>query len=456
MNKIVRHPASFKDPAGFIFESGGKIYRQVNQRYADEFKLLIDSGLYAKLTSQKQLLSHSAVADNFTGDNEWFTTILPEQLEHISYPYEWSFDQLRDAALLTLSILKTAITHGMILKDATAFNIQFHKGRPVFIDTLSFGKYDPEKPWVAYRQFCEQFLFPLYLEHYLKTDMIPLLSAHHTGISASLTARLLPWRSKWNLGVRLHVLLQRNVSERKQEPNPRITFSKTKLMNVILHLESIIKGLKNRYSEQTTWSNYYDETILGPQYLAAKEKLVTEFLTGMEFSTVLDLGANDGHFTRLVASMGKDVVAADSDSKCINGLYAYAKETKSTNILPLVIDLSNPSPAIGFGNNERAAFGSRMKSDVVLALALIHHLVIGKNIPFDLVANYFASFGKILIVEFVPREDEKVKQLLSSREDVFDDYDERGFEKSFLRHYSIRKKQVIPGTFRVLYSLERI
>lgn len=212
MVKHTRHPSSFKDPAGFIFESGGKVYRQVNQYYASQYGHLMNSGLYNQLTTAKQLIPHQQIDTNFTNSKEWFITLLPEPIQHISYAYEWSFEQLRDAALLTLDLMRKAIQHGMILKDATPYNIQFHNGKPVFIDTLSFEMYDPKQPWIAYRQFCQCFLFPLYLEHYLKTDIQKILSTYIDGIPVDFIAKLLPLKSRLSLGVWLHVYLQQQTA----------------------------------------------------------------------------------------------------------------------------------------------------------------------------------------------------------------------------------------------------
>ncbi len=455
MTNVARHPASFKDPAGFIFEANGKIYRQVNKVYGQQYQHLMESGLYNQLISSNQLIPHSSINENLSGEEEWLLTLLPEQLSFISYPYEWCFDQLKDAALLTLSILRTSLDKGMILKDATPFNIQFQKGKPLFIDTLSFDLYDETKPWVAYRQFCETFLFPLYLEHYLKIDCIKWLSNYIHGIPVDVTAKLLPWKSKWNLGVRLHVMLQNNVRIRKTTQKVQSAFSKQKLLNLITHLESIIRNLSSGYPPISTWSNYYDETILGKEYLDRKEIILKKILGTISYTSVLDLGANDGYFSRLIAKDNKSVLAVDSDSRCINNLYQLIKREPLTGIIPLIIDLSSPSPAIGFNNTERSSFGQRAKADLVLALALIHHLVIGKNIPLPELAGYFAKMAPQLIIEFVPKEDEKVKQLLSGRADVFSTYDAASFEFYFSRYYTILAKELIPGTTRILYCLAR-
>ncbi|MBN8787990.1 MAG: hypothetical protein J0I84_12950, partial [Terrimonas sp.] len=172
MNNLKKHPSSFRDPSGFVFEYEGKLYRQVNKRYADDYDLLLSSGLYDELLKGGKLIAHQALQQNLTGSNDWYVTLLPEQIQFISYPYEWCFDQLKDAALLTLDILQISLKHVMVLKDATSFNVQFVNGKPIFIDTLSFEKYNDTEPWVAYRQFVECFIVPLVLSSYKSTDFI--------------------------------------------------------------------------------------------------------------------------------------------------------------------------------------------------------------------------------------------------------------------------------------------
>jgi len=456
MSNIVPHPASYRDPSGFIFEHEGKIYRQVNKSYAASFEQLHNSGLYQQLVSKGDLIAHTETNINISGSRDWFTTLLPEQLPFISYPYEWCFDQLRDAALLTLSINRSSMEQGMILKDATPYNIQFLHGRPVFIDTLSFDRYEADQPWIAYRQFCENFLFPLYLEHYLGIDCIPWLRNYLDGIPVDTTARLLPWKSKWNLGVRLHVLLQNKIKQAGQgNGSQKIVFSKQKMLHLLQHLESIVANIKPGYPSQSNWSNYYEETILGQDYLKEKEKIFMKMLGLLNYSTVADLGANDGHFSTMLAKSSKLVIAIDSDSRCINRLYQRCKTESVKNIVPLVNDLSNPSPSLGFNNKERESLGKRIKADLVVALALIHHLAISKNLPLPMLANYFSSFSPQLIIEFVPKEDEKLKQLLSGRRDIFDHYTKDDFEKSFSDYYTILASETIPGTGRVLYCMKR-
>lgn len=448
------HPASFKDPAGFVFQKEGTWYRQVNKSGLPDMETLFQSGLYDSLVAARKLIPHQRIAENLTASNEWYATFLPEQLHRISYPYEWSFSQLKDAALLTLDLALLAIEKGMILKDATPFNVQFHEGRPVFIDLLSFTRYDASKPWVAYRQFCENFLFPLLLEKYLGWNARELLRTHLDGIPLALTAKLLPWSSRLNPSVAMHVFLQQKMANGKTMSAEKATgFSKQKMTNLLLHLQSMIRGLT--WKRKTTWSDYYTDTILDQTYLQEKEKAFLAMLSRIKGKTALDLGANDGYFSRLAANKGWQVVATDFDEACIDRLYGQIRTEKIQSILPLCIDMANPSPALGFAHRERDDFTRRMKSDLVLALALVHHLVIGKNIPLSRLADYFAELGPNLLIEFVPREDEKTKGLLAQKEDIYLNYTPANFEQAFGERYDLTAKQAISGTHRVLYLYQR-
>lgn len=453
MANYIRHPASFKDPSGFVFESGGKFHRQVNRNYQPEYELLMNSGLYSRLIEEELLIPHKEIDENLTGTNDWFKTLLPGQIEYVSYAYEWCFEALKDAALLTLKILRISLDYGMIIKDATPFNIQFIKGKPVLIDTLSFEKYDPLQPWVAYRQFCQHFLFPLYLEFYLKADLQKTLTTYMDGIPVEITSKMLPLKSNLSLGVWLHVYTQNSLRHSTKSNAEQIRFNKKKLINLVSHLESIIRKFVVR--KTTTWSNYYEETILGKDYLHNKAKLFEKFCADISVESALDLGANEGYFSKLLAARNITVVATDTDSRTIGNLYQHVKKNNVENILPLIMDVTNPSPALGFSNRERSSFHDRIKTELVLALALIHHLVIGRNISLPMIADYFAKIAPILVIEFVPREDEKVQQMLASRKDVFSDYTKESFEAIFQMQFNISKKENIPGSKRFLYLMHR-
>lgn len=457
MSEYSPHSASFKDPAGFIFYSNGNYYRQVNQICSSDYELLMSSGLYKTLVEKKLLIPHTEISENLTQSPDWHKTILPAQLSFISYPYEWCFDELKDAALLTLSVVKNAMEFGMILKDAANFNVQFQAGRPVFIDTLSFTKYDAEKPWIAYKQFCECFLFPLLIEYYLKIDVQKLLSSYINGIPVTVAARLLPFKSRIKLSVWFHVYLQNAVGSGNKLKTRDLKFSREKLSGLIDNLESAIESLHVKDNTKSTWNSYYDEKILGRNYLLEKEKIFRQWISNMDGGLVLDIGCNEGYFSRIVAEKKLSVIAIDSDSLCINKLYEGVKNNPQNTITPLCIDISNPTPAIGFRQRERQSFEDRVKADTVIALAIFHHLVLTENIPMNALAEMLAFLTRdCLIIEFVPLDDEKAQQLIANKECYHLPYDKNAFEKAFEPFFSIEKEQIIPGTGRILYCMKKV
>ena len=456
MSEPLHHPASYRDPSGFVFRINGAYYRQVNQSYAEDYTLLMGSGLYSSLVEMRLLLSHREIPDNLTGSADWYKTLVPDQLVFITYPYEWCFEQLRDAALHTLTILTQSIQRGMILKDASPYNIQFLHGKPIFIDTLSFERYDASLPWVAYRQFCECFLFPLYLEHFSGAPPAKLLTAYPDGIPADITARLLPWKSRLNPGALMHVHLQQMVKAGNHTGRPP-AFSRQKLLHLIQNLESIIRGLKTRATAYSTWSNYYDATILSRNYLDEKGKLFRRFLDGIPFRSALDMGANDGYFSQVLSERAQaTILAIDADPACINNLYRTVRENNIQNLLPLCIDVLHPSAAIGFRNRERAAFHDRFRPELITALALIHHLVLSRNVPLADLPGFFAELTTgWLIIEFVPPEDEKAQQLIRNKGRWHLPYDASSFEQYFLEYFSIEQKSKVPGTESILYLMKK-
>jgi hypothetical protein len=444
------HPASYRDPAGHIFLRDGIVFRQVNPVYHAHYEMLMSSGLYDELTGTRWLIRHEEVIVPGSDDRAW-KVLKPEQIGFFSYPYEWSFSQLRDAALLTLDIQGAAMAKGMSLKDATPFNVTFHKGKPLFIDTLSFERYEPSEPWIAYHQFCTGFLAPLLLAAYRDPDLIRLLAVHPEGIPLPLCATLLPWSSKFKPLSALHVHLQGGMKKGDARKKATI-FSKEKLEHIISHLHDGIKGLKTEGA--STWSNYYQETILSEAYLSEKEKLVAGMLEEMHYDTVFDAGCNTGEFSLLLAAKGKKVIAADFDARCIDKLYSNAL-SRSVPLDALVIDLMNPSPAIGWDNAERPSFLSRVNVDITLALALVHHLCLGQNMPFDHIASSFSRLSEWLLVEFVPMTDEKSQQLIRHKRDIYGWYTEEAFLQSLHVRYDCIKSRPVGDTGRTLHLFRR-
>ena len=417
----------------------------------------MDSGLYQQLTGKGWLIRHSKATTDFDLTPPQAMVILPEQINVISYAYEWSFEMWKDAALLTLAIAKASLDNGMLLKDATPFNVQFVNGQPVFIDTLSFEIYAEGKPWIAYRQFCECFLAPLLLQQYCHRDMGKILLLYPDGLPLDVLTTLLPKAAKWNLHNYLHVYLQAAIKGNNQSiarEKKQVHFSKQKMLLLLNGLIGYVTKLRLKKAK-STWDDYYGATILSAGYLQEKTRLVQKFLATIAFETMVDLGANDGYFSLLYKNTGKQIVAVDGDANCINELYKTIRSQKITNILPLINTLQNPSPAIGWANKERDPFSLRINGDVVLALALVHHLAIAGNVPLNFIANWLAPMCKYLLIEFVPKTDKKVQLLLQNREDIFDNYTVADFENIFSQKFEVLLQEKLAGTERILYLMQR-
>jgi len=451
-------PASFRDPSGFLFQQNGIIYRQVNLVYKNDYDHLVDSGLYQALVDDKLLIPHEEVGIESLVPELAYKIIKPEPIPFISYPYEWCFSQLKDAALTTIKIQRKALDFGMSLRDSSAYNIQFKNGRPIFIDTLSFGKYREGQPWVAYRQFCQHFLAPLALMSYKDIRLSQLLGVHIDGLPLDLTSCLLPWRTRLRFSllshIHLHARSQKHFAD-KPINGGQHRMSRYASLGIINSLESAVKKLKWQ-PRGTEWADYYQDTNYSPQAFEHKKTIVSGFLDRVKPTTVWDLGANVGIFSRLASDRGIPTVSYDVDPAAVEKNYLDCIANDETNILPLVIDLTNPSPSIGWENKERMSLKERGPADAVLALALIHHLAISNNIPLSKIAGFLSDISHSLIIEFVPKSDSQVQRLLATREDIFPDYTHQAFEQEFSRYFTTDDSADIRESQRMLYLMRRV
>jgi hypothetical protein len=457
--------SSFRDPAGFLFTDNGVLYRQVNESGLDDYQALMDSGLYHELVERGWLIEHVETPSTGPAQNNSTRTKLlqPRQLAYITYPYEWCFEQLRDAALLTLKIQRLALDHGMSLKDASAYNIQFDGPRPLLIDTLSFEKYQEGKPWAGYRQFCQHFLAPLSLCAKRDIRLNKLLLANIDGIPLDLASKLLPRRSWLSYSllahIHLHALAQKNYSQanpkvKNQAANTKLSFAQTGAL-----IESLKKAIeKQQWRPPTTeWGNYYNETNYTDKATRTKEQLVADYLEKLPnpLELIQDIGANNGRYSRIAAKYAQLVVSQDIDPIAVSANYRITQEIGLQNVLPLELDIVAPTPAIGWENSERDSFNQRRPADALLALALIHHLAISNNIPFERIASFFSHRCKWLIIEFVPKVDSQVQILLATRPDIFPNYHLDCFEEIFQQHFHLREKHLIEDSQRTLYLMEK-
>lgn len=450
-------PGSFRDRDGFVFFQDGSCYRAIHKSFAKTWDECLASGLYNQLVEEGKLVALEESPSDLFPDlkADLHKIYKAETIPFISYPGEWSFSQLKKAALLTLYIQKKAVDKGFCLKDASVYNVQWLGNRAVFIDSLSFDRYHETEPWQAYGQFCRHFLAPLVLQAYGVPEANGFFLNHLDGVPLELCAKLLPWKSKFDLlaytHIHLHAKMEKKHAGDRELKQQNFQYSKKKLLSLLEHLEMGIKDLKST-GKASNWTDYYDSFSYTKEGFEAKQAFVKRHCQHLKGRVCLDLGANRGVFSFIAAEHFEQVVACDSDASVLQSI----RLQKKPNVLTLKVDLNNPLPAYGWHSKERHSFIERAKgNDLTLALALVHHLCIGNNLPFNLLAEFFSGLSKHLIIEFVPKEDEQVKKLLVSRKDVFSDYTQAHFEKAFLKHYVKVEEQTLPGSARVLYLFRR-
>jgi hypothetical protein len=458
MSSNLRSGSSFRDPSGFLFTRGGILYRQVNRSYRPTYDRLIDSGLYRELVDAGELIPHEIARVAAAEPGLASLVLQPERLTFVSYPYEWSFSQLKDAALLTLTLQKRAVARGLCLKDASAYNIQFHQGRPMLIDSLSFDVWKEGAPWVAYRQFCQHFLAPLALMARVDVRLGLMLRLYIDGLPLDLTSRLLPGATRLQPGllthVHLHAASQRRFAGTAPASRTSARMSRNAMLGLIDSLEATVHGL-TWSPGGTDWADYESTHNYSPAALDHKRRLVAGYLAKVRPSLTWDLGANVGTFSRLAAEAGSATIAFDLDPSAVELHYRRCRSEGESRVLPLLLDLTNPSPAQGWNHAERLSLAQRGPAEAVMALALVHHLAIANNVPLPLLAETLAGYGRSLIVEFVPKTDPQVQRLLVSREDIFSDYTVEGFERAFRATHRIRSADKIEDSSRVLFWMER-
>jgi hypothetical protein len=457
-----RLASSFRDPSGFIFKRDGILYRQVNQSYREHFDALSDSGLYDALVAEGLLVAHEHTDIEPPTPDIAHTVIAPETIPFVSYPYEWCLSALKSAALATLAIHEKALEHDMVLKDASAYNIQIVDAKPMLIDTLSFERYREGEPWVAYRQFCQHFLAPLALMSRRDIRLNQLMRVYIDGVPLDLAKRMLPKSSLFSVGLLLHIHVHAWSQSRHADAaggesaggHKKRTFTRRSMQGLIESLRSAVRKL-NWEPRGTEWGAYYDDTNYSSEARSEKAQHVRACLERIAPNTVWDLGANTGVYSRMASETGAHTVAFDIDPAAVEQNFRYCEHRGEKNLLPLSLDLTNPSPALGWHNRERDSLAGRGPADAVMALALVHHLAISNNVPLPMVADYFADLGRRLIIEFVPKSDSQVQRLLATREDVFPDYHKAGFEAAFSARFTIEDQWPIGGSERTLYLMRQ-
>ena len=446
-----RELASYRDPDGYVTYAGGDVRRHVLNdnapvlvpAYKKFFDAAVKNGLLVPFEKMDSAQAPGSV-------------LRLQKLPLITYPYEWGFEQLKEAALVTLDIGLLALEHGLSLKDATAFNVQQYKGKMIFIDHTSFEASDGKLPWRAYSQFCRHFIAPLLMTSRTGRNANKYFLAHLDGLDLAEAAAILPFFDRFKPSIFVHIYLHsflinslKDTGKDKKIKDTRTGSQKTYLQ----HLRAVVKNIVPP-AYDTEWHDYYNMTNYNDQSFLEKENAIKTILSQKKYACVWDMGGNNGHFSRIMAEHADAVVSMDIDYAAIDLNYLKNRQADRDNIFPLVMDLTNPSPALGFGNSERTTIDERSKPDMMFGLALVHHLAVTYNVPFSMMAQRFHRNGAELVIEYVDREDSQFKKLLRSKNDAYDHYSRAHFESSFAPWFETVSTYDIPNAHRTLYHFK--
>lgn len=453
---------SFRDPSGAVYLGENCVYRTINQCYANEWEQIKRTDFFASAIEKKLILPFEEVESENT---PCYKILKSPLLPFVSYPYEWSFGQYKDAALHTLDVLDECLKFDLVLKDATAYNIQFFHGKPVFIDLLSFEVRDKNKPWEAYLQFCKHFLAPLALMAKRSVSCGRMMETWIEGLPLDLVSSILPWKTKFSasLGIHIHMhaKMQAKYGDARQakEKVNAVSLKEDALLKLSQSLRYAVNSLKLPQSLQTEWGDYYNDTNYTENGANDKREYLEKIASENTKKTLaVDLGANQGVYSRFLSKYYENVLALDIDYLAVEKFYRVLKEEPHTNILPLVFDLGNPSPNIGWANKERMTFIERCKASYVSALALVHHLCFTAGIPLFKIAEYFSTIIEkdgILAFEFVPLEDSQVQRLLAVRENPFPEYTLENCIQEFNNYFTLLEQHQVTDSKRTILIFKR-
>jgi hypothetical protein len=452
-------PGSYRDRNGAVFYADGAVYRAISANALANFERLRAAPFFLELVARGKIVAtdRESSASGLAAEGGWAALLKHERIPFVSYPYEWPFGMLKDAALLHLELMVSGLNEGMILKDSSPYNIQWNGAEPVFIDIPSFEVLPPGAPWVGYRQFCELFLYPLMLQAYKGVDFRPWLRGNIDGIPAEAMRAVLSARDMIRPGVLMHVLAQAALQRRYsagsnvRDSLAKAGFDKRLIIANVEKLRKIVDGLQPG-GGKTAWADYAQSHSYEAEDFELKRDFVARAAASRRWQLVWDLGSNTGTFSRIAAEHAHCVVAMDGDWMAVEQLYrAQQGRPDARKILPLVVNVADPSPSQGWKGLERKSLPDRGKPDLTLCLALIHHIVIGANIPMRDFVEWLASLGTSLVIEFVGRDDEMVQTLLANKDDQYSDYTPENFAALLDAHFDIRDKRALKGGKRVIY-----
>lgn len=454
---------SFRDHDGRVFRRGDRLLRALSPAMLHDWSVVSQRPFFQQSLANGTVVATGQLPDLTASaglDGAWAAVLEHETLPVITYPHEWCFGMLRDAALLQLDLLAAALRDDVILKDATPFNVQFRGTRPVFIDIGSFAPYAAGTPWVAYRQFCSMYLYPLLLQAYRGLDIQPWFRGSLSGIAPRDCRRMFSWTNLWRPGLLTHVWLHAAIDRHVRVDDEQVSeelrqqgFQRSLIERNVAGLRRLISRL-NWSQTASRWSGYDRVVETDAAAVSEKEQFVSQVLASRRWSTVWDLGCNAGRYSRMAAEHADLVLAIDGDHATVERLYQTLKQEDSTRIVPLKINLADPSPGLGWRGRERTPLEDRSRPELILCLALLHHLVLGENLPLAEVVGWLAEFRASLVLEFVDVHDRQVRGLRAQRSDAGHRYSQTDLETELQRHFQIVRTQRLPGDTRTLYHLE--
>lgn len=452
-------PGSYRDRNGAVFYTDGAVCRGISAKALANFERLRTAAFFEEFVARGKIVAtqREASSPRLTSESGWAALLRHARIPFISYPYEWPFGMLKDAALLHLELMLAALKEGMILKDSSAYNIQWNGAEPIFIDIPSFEILPKGEPWIGYRQFCELFLYPLMLQAYKGADFRPWLRGSINGIPADAMRALLSARDMLRPGVLMHVIAQAALQRRYSAGSnvrgslAKAGFDKRLIVANVEKLRKIVAGLEPG-GKRTVWADYAQSHSYDAGEFEAKRDFVARAAASRRWPLVWDIGCNTGTFSRIAEEHADYVVAMDGDWMAVEQLYRAQKgRPEARKILPLVVNLADPSPNQGWKGLERKSLPDRGRPALTLCLALIHHIVIGSNIPMRDFVEWLASLGTSLVIEFVGRDDEMVQVLLANKDDQYDDYTPENFEALLAARFGIEDKRPLKGGKRIIY-----
>lgn len=457
---VVFDPGSFRDRDSRVFLADSTVYRALSPTAFNAWQAVSEKAFFRTALERRAVVTSERVEGGPAAEfalEPGGAVLRHERIPFISYPYEWCFSMLREAALTHLDLLEQGLPEGVILKDATPFNVQFRGASPIFIDIGSFVPHEPGDAWTGYRQFCQMMLYPLMLQAYRRIDFQPFLRGRISGVSPTDFARMQSFRDWFRRGVLTHVVLHAALESRAADSDRSVStdlkrsgFDRSLILANLRKLRSTIERMKWN-ERRSTWSDYDADSEPVRRDAAAKEQFVRRVVEDHPGSLAWDLGCNLGRYSRIAAEKFGTVVSMDSDHWTIERLFHDLREERNERIVPLVMNLADPSPGLGWRGRERRPLDDRGKPDLILALALIHHLVIRENLRIEEVLEWFRGLGSRLVIEFVDRDDPQVRILLRNRADGCEDYNRANFDRALAERFEIVESRPLEASARTLY-----